>query len=342
MDYKGTDIIDFEPVNENSLRKKRLKKIGRVDAIVAQIPNMVASKQLSGAYKIVMPSNASGDLIRYKDGLLGTVVKDNSKITGHAGLKSISGVVSPMLVFTALSVITGQYFLAEINQNIKKVLSAIDDLEALIFLKEESVLFSHKLFLERVLSNYSYISGSQSLKMATLCNIQKTINELSSSFYFYAKASKNKLSKIKEALFKEELKSGNLEKLLKQIKISGELRNIFILLEFSLTQSFDQATIDFIKTQIDKGNRENFKLISEILDELKDLQKRLKEKANTSSKQKRLSKFLNELKGMDIGINQNYIEHANFQVNSAFVKLVEINDQGVAYYVLKDGVYVEH
>ena len=53
-----------------------------------------------------------------------------------------------------------------------------------------------------------------------------------------------------------------------------------------------------------------------------------------------MSCFIDELKSLNLGINNRYIEKSNLQINDAFNKLEKIDQTGMEYYVLDDGVYV--
>ena len=254
INQQNIEILDFVPVKKDSLRKNELKKIGNKNALISQMPALIASKQLSDAYRVIIPPGVSGKLMQYKDGLLGTPLLKDGKVVGHAGIESMSGMVSPLLIFTAMSIVTGQYFLSQINEALDDILDEIKKIKDLFLLKEESNLFSYGVFLKRISEEYSYINASPQLKTATLCNIQNTINELSASIYFYAHNSIAELEKIKGMSFKEEFSSADLKQNLEKLKASLDLRNMFIILEFSFSQSFDQSTINTIKNSILNSN----------------------------------------------------------------------------------------
>ena len=337
----NAEILKIEPLNTDSIPKKGLKKIGGKQLLIAQIPSFFATIQPLEAYKIIMPPGVSGGLIQYKDGLLGTPLIKDGKIIGHAGLKSISGVVTPMLIFTAMSVVTGQYFLSQINKTLCKILNEIKKIEDILLLKEESNLFSHSAFLQRINRNYSFINSSNQLKNATITNIQRAINELTSSIYFYAQNTLFILNSMKQKEKFEELSTSEIKQNIEKFKISLKLRNMFIVMEFAFSQTFDTTTIENVQNNILNENLEVFApLITEILNTNIKMQEKLSSNANTRKKQKKLKNFISELKSLKMGISEDYIiKEINSDITPGFDKLKEIDEKGTEFYIVGDEVY---
>ena len=339
----NNEIVVVEPIEEKNLNKKKLNKIGNKNILISQIPNLVSSQQLSNAYRVIMPPNITGTLMQKKGtgGLLTTTMKgENGKIVGHAGLESTSNMVSPLLIFTAMSVVTGQYFLSQINQSLNDVLNEINNIKKLLLLKEESDLFAHSIFLKRIFNDYTNISTSKELKIATLSNIQETINKLSSKIYFYTHITINELDNISNNGYEQELSIKEIKNNLEKLKVSLDLRNMFILLEFSFSQSFDENSIENIKQNILADNIETFQpLIDKILDTTKSMKTNLASEAKTIDKQEKLKNFLNELSSLKIGINKKYFEKKQNLINNTLDKLKTIDKEGLEYYITDDGIY---
>ncbi len=338
---KNNEILRVESL-DNAPEKEALKKIGDKNSLLSQIPGLFATKQLSGTYKIVMPPGVCGELMQYKDGLLGTPVTKGGKVVGHAGLKSMSGAVTPMLVFTAMSVVTGQYFLSQINKSLGDILDEIKRIEDLLLLKEESSLFSHSIFLRQIYQNYAYYNRSEQLRIATIGNIQRVINELTASIYFYAHNTILTLNSIGKKGIKDELPADEIKQNLEKLKVALELRNIFIVMEFAFSQSFDATTIQNVRNNILNENLEILQpLIDKILSTNKKMQNELIEKANTSSKQRRVESFMAELKSLKVGINKQSIERSNTDINLAFDRLKQFDENGAEFYIIGDEIYTK-
>ena len=115
-------LIKIEEIQTNDIEKSNLKKIGNANSILSQIPNFISAKTLNESYRVIIPAGVEGDLIKYSDNLLGTPIIKDGKIVGHAGLKSLSAMATPMVIYSAMSIVTGQYFLSQINNNISNIL----------------------------------------------------------------------------------------------------------------------------------------------------------------------------------------------------------------------------
>lgn len=163
---------------ETIVEKKR--EIGSANMLLAQLPALIGAKELANAYKVVFPSGVMGNLMKLKSsGLVTTsICGDAGKIVGQAGLQSLLSLASPLAVFTVLSMVTGQYFMAEINKSIKALSENIEEVQRQIDTLEESVVFSASIFLQEIHTNWKLILESEDFKAGIISNIIKNINDL--------------------------------------------------------------------------------------------------------------------------------------------------------------------
>ena len=197
--------------------------------------------------------------MQYKNGLLGTPIIKGGNIAGHAGLQSTSALVSPMLIFTAVSTLTGQYFLSEINNSIQNVLKEMEEIKDIILRKEESFLFACSSSLQRITANFSQLTESNTRKTATFVTLQNDINKLSASIYFYSSQIINIFSEIARDPFDKKVSVTDIKKelteLTQKMLTAIEIRKMLIVLEFTLSESFDSITIKQTIESIKEENR---------------------------------------------------------------------------------------
>ena len=149
------------------------------------------------------------------------------------------------------------------------------------------------------------------------------------------------MDKISKNTYEKELTIHEIKSNLEKLKVSLDLRNMFILLEFSFSQSFDENSIENIKQNILTDNIEMFQpLVDKILNTTKSMKDNLVQEATTIDKQKKLESFLNELSSLQIGINKNYFEKKHSLVNNTLDRLKAIDREGMEYYILNDGIYI--
>ena len=117
-------VIQVE--NEEINNKKCIGNLTKVNMFMQQLPlavNIAQNQINSNAYKVVFPEGAAGTLMKYKNGMLGTpLIGESGKISGHAGLVPVDSIsLTPLMIFTAMSAITGQYFMAKINEGLESL-----------------------------------------------------------------------------------------------------------------------------------------------------------------------------------------------------------------------------
>ena len=186
------------------------REIGSANMLLGQLPTLAGAKELSTAYKVVFPAGVTGQLMTLKNGAnagLATtsIIGESGKIAGQAGLQSLSNLASPLAVFSALSMITGQYFMAEINKSIKALSENIEEVQKQIDTSEESVVFSASIFLQEIKNDWNLILESEDFKVSIISNIIKTINDLTSSCYYFENRLNTKLSELKTNLQKNKI-----------------------------------------------------------------------------------------------------------------------------------------
>jgi hypothetical protein len=192
-------IID----NPNKYETKNLRPIGssaKFMSLIQYLPiaqTVQQSKMLEGAFKVVFPEGAVGELMRYKNGLLGTSIVQKGKIIAHAGLEKIQSIsLSPVLVFTVLSAVTGQYFMARIDKSLERISRDVRDIISMFLDDKEARSKAIFSFYTYVRENLDMIINNPDLRIATLTNLQSCIVELKQNLLFYESTIKRKNSEL--------------------------------------------------------------------------------------------------------------------------------------------------
>jgi hypothetical protein len=338
------ELVKIERFDRANLNKD-FTKIGKTNALLSQIPNLLAAHQASSCYKVILPPGTTGKLMQYKNGLLGTPLVENGGVVGHAGLQSAAALVSPMLIFTAVSALTGQYFLAEINNSIQNVIKEIEEIKDIVLLKEESLLFACSSSLQRITANFSQITESDARKTATFVTVQNDINKLSASIYFYSHQIINIFSKLARDPFDKNVCMPDIAKELtestQKMLTAIDIRKMFIVMEFILSGSFDPITI---KQTIESIKEENDKVFSPIIQEITKIKKysseQLLQKTTNLKKQEDLKIIFNCFDNLEEKINSGLIPNYNKDIEQAFLKLSKTNTKELEYIIVEDEVYL--
>lgn len=278
------DICFVEPMtNEKFLSifpnsncdKTQLKKIGqatKVNMFLQQLPlvaNIAQSKAMEGAYKIVLPEGAIGKLMKYKNGMIGTpLIGENGKVSGHAGLIPLdaSKILTPLMVFSAISAVTGQYFMARIDKSLSIISKDVKEIIKLIYDEKESDMYAIYDYYEYIKDNMATIIENESLKISILSNIQLNNNKMNSNIKFYTKSIQRKINELNNAteesiftskrLDKVQELNHEIEKLMNQQSLCYELFCVGKMLELKIAEIYNEEYQDNIIKEFEKLGKE--------------------------------------------------------------------------------------
>lgn len=194
-EYNKEQLLSIEILQDydNNNLKNPIAIGSRVNALFQALPMAQVAHQnkiMEGAYKIVMPEGVGGKLMKYKNGLLGTpVIGSNSKIQGHAGLEKISvASINPALIFTAMSFVTGQYFMAQINSSLKNISHDVKQIIKILLDDKKSRNYAIYEFYQEIINNMDIILDNSDIRISYLTNIQSTLIDLRQNIKFYEKS----------------------------------------------------------------------------------------------------------------------------------------------------------
>lgn len=157
------------------------------NSLVQFVPSVIATEPMSKAYVLRFPDGVQGTLMGLKQGGFSTVMLgDNGRIVGTASLiEAGTEIVSLMNLFTAASFATGQYFLAHITTELSEIRKSIDDVLKFLNDDKRSQLIAELTFVKYAASNFSAIMLSESQRVATLTNLQRSKITAVSNIEFY-------------------------------------------------------------------------------------------------------------------------------------------------------------
>lgn len=360
------DISFVEPVTNkqflsiapnSNYNTGELKKIGsaeRLNMFLQQLPlaaNVLQSQQMNGAYKIVFPEGITGTLMKYKNGMIGTpLIGEKAKIAGHVGLVPLeaSKVLTPLMLFSAISVVTGQYFMARINKSLSIISNDVKEIIELIYDEKESDMYAVYDYYEYIKDNMSTIIDNESLKMAVLSNIQMNNTKMNSNMKFYSKNIKRKINSFNsindENIFTskrlervEEL-NNQIEKLMHQQSLCYDLFCIGKMLEIKIAEVYDKKYYDNISNEFSMLGKEIEDNIMSLMDTCNKVLIKIQEEA-LFNEDKVLNKILesnNHYKKRKNILNTN----VNNLINNINMFWLESNEEK-EFYVIGNDIYTK-
>jgi hypothetical protein len=185
-------IISPEDMAESGYKEIPNSHLGQIGMMFQQLPGL-ATHAISyhGTYRVYFDKSL-GVLQQAKQGdgfLRANVVQagTNNKITGQALLKSASmGPLVANAVFSALSMVTGQYFLSEINGKLSSIDKKVDGIRQFLEMEKISGLWANEEYLQQVVRDFASIQENEHLKQATIIQLQQIRKESLANTNFYA------------------------------------------------------------------------------------------------------------------------------------------------------------
>ena len=160
-----------------------------VSALFQQLPSILASETMASAYMMKLPAGVSpSDLMQYTKyrGAVGNTYMDaNNKIAGQAPLYSLKNQAIVMGVFSAMSIVTGQYYLSEINSNLSAINQKTDKILEFLYGDKKAELMAEVKFINFAYKNYRSVMENEAQRIATIVNIQEARKVAMKDVEFY-------------------------------------------------------------------------------------------------------------------------------------------------------------
>lgn len=255
--HVNTDLSVFEANKEEYIKIDK-SIVAKVDAVMQQLPQIVLNKAYSGDVYRVIYDKGVGVLqksAQHPGMLLGNVVSPdaNNKIRDVALLSELS--MGPQVfsgVFSAMSMITGQYYMTQINNHLSQIEEGVAAIQKFLEDDKKSQLESEEEFLKQVQQMLPFILGNESQKQSTITSIQKIKIDSLASINFYKKQI-NDLKDIDVKKDKAEEVISNIQRisfLISEYWYSLYLYSFASCLEPVVAQNFDTDYITFVKADV--------------------------------------------------------------------------------------------
>lgn len=223
----------------------------QMGGLIQQLPAAFATGALSNAYILKLPEGISVAChpMQYKTGGIGTPFQGaDGKIVGHGSLEKLSGQAAVLGMFNIMSVASGQYFLAEINSELKTINQKMDKILEFLYGDKKAELMAEISFTKYAYQNYNSIMEYEQQRLATIISLQESRKVAMKDIEFYmsdldgilnGKANSDieelvdKASKIKDCLI-----------------LSMQLYSMSSLLELYYAQNFDDSYICYLEEDV--------------------------------------------------------------------------------------------
>ena len=364
---KNTKLTFLNPINNNILldieklesceeiySKTNIGKGGRFNFMLQALPIsqiIGQNKMLEGAYKVIIPKGSGDSLMKYSNGYLGTPLVNSTtgKISGHAGLSKITNLpMSPVIIFTAMSFITGQYFMSQINSSLKNISKDINDIIKFLFDDKESRNYAIYQLCIDISTSMDIIIENQDIRIAYLTNIQSSLIDLNQNIKFYEKTMDRKRKELSsiindnkntnDSINDSKKKFKELNKLILQRYFCLQLYAQCKILEMQLAQIYDIDYIEKIINQLNNIKDESTLYNIRIVENIEHVFKKINDKNWVWSKEDIFSKR-DEIIGYMQENNEKFIVNYNSAIDGMnnFISFIKKDN---TFIVEGDNLYI--
>lgn len=191
--------LDFE--DKNRFRKLELSSAQKihVSALVQQAQMAVAAGEMAHAYIAVFPKGLPHVLTELHQSGYGTMIHENGRFVGTASLYAMSAQAAILSVLTAMSAVSGQYFLSQINGELKIINQKLDEILNFLYGDKKAELLSELSFTKYVFQNYNSIMAHDQQRVATITNLQESKKIAIKDIEFYLADLEDERTKLEKA-----------------------------------------------------------------------------------------------------------------------------------------------
>ena len=263
MEYEAPiDLATNSQFNKLALNPQQKIQVG---ALLQHTPAVAAAKAMSDVYVLTVPKGLPYTLMELKrGGYAGIFVGQDSKIVGIPALQKMTAPVAAVGAFTAMAAVSGQYFLSQINDEMKMMRQSVDEILNFLNDDKQSELLAEVSFVKYAFQNYSSIMQCDTQRIATIIGLQAAKKVATKNVEFYTRGLDSALSN-KTDVFES---IDTAEKAKDSLDLSIQLSTMSSLLEVYYSQNFDPTYLKWVESSEIKYITDHSKKVNDIFNRL--------------------------------------------------------------------------
>lgn len=246
----ATDLHTIIPNQYTQLDLSKSQK-SQISALQKVALDVAETNLLSNAYVLSFPEGLPHTLMELKQGGNSTtLIGADNKIAGTASLYSIQSIATVAEVFQIMSFATGQYYLANLHNDLSMINQKIDNILGFLYGDKSAELLSEITFVNDAYNNFSGIMQSDIHRLAVLTNLYESKKVAMKDIEFYI----NDLGKIINGPAKtykdfESIVSNSL-RIKSCLELATQLYVLSNILEVYYSKNYEPQYINSIKNSI--------------------------------------------------------------------------------------------
>ena len=233
MSYDFDDKSRFHKLSLTSAQKMQMS------GLVQQLPNAASTATIAQAYVAKFPEGLPHTLTALKQGGYGSMVRVDGKFAGTASFYELTSQAAVLGAFTAMSAVTGQYFLAEINNRMDKMGEKLDKILEFLYSDKKAELAAELSFTKYAHQNYASIMGHEQQKLATIVSLQEAQKVALKDMEFYMDDLDSKVDDSAKKYADLEMQAKDAFRSRNCLELAMQLYVTASLLEVYFSENFD-------------------------------------------------------------------------------------------------------
>lgn len=227
MNYDFEDKSRFHKLQLTSGQKMQMS------GLMQQIPTVMSAATLVKAYVAKFPEGLPHTLTALKQGGFGSMIRVDGKFAGSASFYELTSQAAVLNAFTAMSAVTGQYFLAEINSRMDMMGQKLDKILEFLYSDKKSELMAELSFTKYAHQNYASIVSHEQQRLATIVSLQAAQKVAMKDIEFYMDDLDSKVNDTAkkyanlEDLARDSFRTRNCLELAMQLYVTASLLEVY-------------------------------------------------------------------------------------------------------------------
>lgn len=244
--------VDFENQKHLEMLKLTPEQKMQISEFLQHVPAIAAAGKMAGAYTVSFPQGLPHTLMVLKKGGYGSSIMENGRIVGSASFYPMLGQAAVYGVFTVLSIATGQFFLAQINKELREINRKLDELLKFLHEDKKAELLSEWNFIKYAYENYASIMAHEVQRVATIGSIQQAKKVAMKDIDFYITWLDNEVNSGAKKDFKglDKFIDTEIERIRENLEFSLQLYLMSGLMEVFYAQNFEKDYISQLEDSV--------------------------------------------------------------------------------------------
>lgn len=310
----------------------------QISGLMSQLPALAGVDALSKTMTLTFPKGVQGVLMKLKIGGYSTVLQNSEtgRIVGTTSMNFAAPQAAALGAFTAISIASGQYFLAQINNSLTQISSGLDKILEFLYGDKRAELLSEVSFIRFAYKNYTSVMEHSEQRIATLISLQNAKKVAMKDIEFY-------LSDLSSTM--TDKKSGDIPSIVHKmtrtkdcLDLSLQLYTMSSLLEVYYSENYDRNYISSVQSEaagyIDRCEKRSLKCFGQLQHTLVEAKEGIFAKIDKADK----AGYIQQIDAIVIELE----EAADSPLQTTLRMTLDEIEKEKKYYMTQDGViYLE-